>query len=249
MLRTVCRDCAFAVYNKDTQTGCALGKLDKFRSVGVQLVEAYDETGKEFYVIEDMFCSWTRPQAWIDAHKDDDLVEVLKQELRIPYQAIIRKTNDLEALGVTLRSLNAQTLKPKNVVVVRGHDGTTRLPDIMRVLTDSLTNIKWNIQAETDEQSRLDDVLVHSEYPFFGIFNAGFEVPSWLFEDLNSKIYDDLFRFAFLLPNSAGNGLIGQTQIYKTLGLQVEHSDKLLGEPICKNLIFKTTEIFPSFPE
>ena len=53
---TICRDCAFAVYDEDSQTGCSIGKLDKFEEQGAEIIEVYDETNKEFFVVMGRVC-------------------------------------------------------------------------------------------------------------------------------------------------------------------------------------------------
>ena len=40
---TICRDCAFSVYDGDTQTGCLLGKIDKFDAQDTEILEVYDD--------------------------------------------------------------------------------------------------------------------------------------------------------------------------------------------------------------
>jgi len=40
---TICRDCAFSVYEGETQTACSLGKTDKFEEQGTEVLAVYDE--------------------------------------------------------------------------------------------------------------------------------------------------------------------------------------------------------------
>jgi len=64
-LTTSCKDCIFAEYEDDSQTGCAAGRLDLFRQEGT-VIEAYDDE-KEFYVI-DRFCTYLRTKGWNEGY-------------------------------------------------------------------------------------------------------------------------------------------------------------------------------------
>ena len=33
MVKTLCRDCVFAEWDKDNQTGCSVGRLDKYKEL------------------------------------------------------------------------------------------------------------------------------------------------------------------------------------------------------------------------
>jgi len=41
-LTTACKDCVFANYIGKTQTDCKLGRIEKFRAKGVDIIEAED---------------------------------------------------------------------------------------------------------------------------------------------------------------------------------------------------------------
>ena len=47
-LHTSCRDCAFAKYTKGTQVGCEFDRVQSYRDSGAEVLEAYDDNGKEF---------------------------------------------------------------------------------------------------------------------------------------------------------------------------------------------------------
>lgn len=59
-LQTSCKNCTFAVYTGNTQTGCAADRINKFDKSDI--IEAYDNE-KEFYVVN-KFCNLYRPQSW-----------------------------------------------------------------------------------------------------------------------------------------------------------------------------------------
>ena len=46
-VHTSCRDCAFAEYTKGTQVGCEFNRIESYKNSGAEVLEAYDENGKE----------------------------------------------------------------------------------------------------------------------------------------------------------------------------------------------------------
>lgn len=88
---TVCKSCVFAEYEEVSdkvfqQTGCALGRLEKFEEKGTQLllVEEPDldedknelDTKKQFAVIDGRICTTLREQPWVnEQHKKADKKE------------------------------------------------------------------------------------------------------------------------------------------------------------------------------
>ncbi len=71
-LQTSCKECLFAIYDKDTQTGCVADRIDMFHNTprGDVVIEAYDKE-KEFFVI-DALCNYFRPPKWNGGKPDLD---------------------------------------------------------------------------------------------------------------------------------------------------------------------------------
>lgn len=61
VLQTSCKNCLFAKYDKKTQVGCSVGRIDKFKKQN-KVTEAMDDE-KEFYVI-DRLCNLYRDWKW-----------------------------------------------------------------------------------------------------------------------------------------------------------------------------------------
>jgi hypothetical protein len=73
---TACKECLFAMYDGKTQTGCTLGRIEKFQDLG-KVIDAYDDE-KEFYVIEGV-CNAVRQPSWNNAVADEGK---LRNEIR-----------------------------------------------------------------------------------------------------------------------------------------------------------------------
>ena len=85
-LQTSCKECLFAIYDKDTQTGCVANRIDMFHNMpeGDAVIEAYDKE-KEFFVI-DSLCNYFRPPKWNGGKPD---LEKAKKESQTSFTILI----------------------------------------------------------------------------------------------------------------------------------------------------------------
>ena len=123
IVTTSCCECVFAEYVGDTQTGCSMGRLEKFRKNGTTVLEAYNDE-KEFFVIE-RFCSAFRDSEWKDIlfYYSNDLSE--KPEDRVRREVKIKcgffigfdDTCSISDLEKTIISIAEQELQPLYVTV------------------------------------------------------------------------------------------------------------------------------------
>ena len=106
-LHTSCKECAFAVYSGKTQTGCSAEILDRYRKNGAEIVESYDDSGKEFFVINNKLCSHHREKEWAKKYSKSELLNIVSSQTKSPYQAMLlyRQDSSSEDLSCTLKSL------------------------------------------------------------------------------------------------------------------------------------------------
>jgi hypothetical protein len=84
IVETSCKNCIFAQYEGDTQTGCDANRLEKFLKKENQVVAAYDDTHK-FYVIKRL-CNLYRLPTWNNGMKD---LELAKQQSSLSFNIIV----------------------------------------------------------------------------------------------------------------------------------------------------------------
>jgi len=123
IVTTSCCECVFAEYVGDTQMGCSMGRLEKYRRNGTTVLEAHNDE-KEFFVVE-RFCSAFRDSEWKDVlfYYSNDLSE--KPEDRVRKEIKIRSgffigfddTCDIPSLEKTIVSIAEQELQPLYVTV------------------------------------------------------------------------------------------------------------------------------------
>ena len=118
-LHTSCKDCAFAVYSGKTQTGCSAEILDRYRENGAEIVESYDDSGKEFFVINNKLCSHHREKEWAKKYSKSELLNIVNSQTKSPYQVMLLYYQDSsqEDLDSTLKSL-ANQFNPPNIISI-----------------------------------------------------------------------------------------------------------------------------------
>jgi len=251
---TVCRDCTFAVYEGETQTACALGNLDKLEKQGADIIEVYDETNKEFYVVKGRVCVAWRGSDWREKHKDrTDLEKIVARETMIRMDANIYMDKDttLADVETTILSLKDNLIKPAQITLLNNFSKIDR-PTMARICTHS--GFKWrveNIQEGDVDKLRCIDIAIRklnaNELNYYCVFDAGRKIPVNFISDINNSLNKDMNRF-LALRGEDGNGDVGQILIHKRIGGnrdksfldKIEHTTRSQG---CPNLLQKTSEI------
>lgn len=263
--KTVCRDCAFAEYEDVTQTGCSLGKLDKFREVGgCVIVPAYDEE-KEFFIIQDRFCVFWRSLEWGASlekagFNEKSIRECVRGEVNGKFATILYfdKDSKLKDVKSTVASLKSGFLVPTKIIFCDNKSGIDT-KDILEIAKSS--SIEWRLEriAEADAtQQRCVDICVRKlramDNPYYSCFRAGVRVIKNFYSDIDKALNDDLIKFLALYPKEEeedgliSDGFVAQTHLHKTIGGNREKS--VLAKLIhvtesqeCPELIKPLTEI------
>jgi hypothetical protein len=259
-IETLCKDCVFAEYEDKVQINCKIGQLDVLTDAGASTVQV-TEDDKTFFIIHDVFCMYWRDKGWLSDRRhlnDEKLKSIARKEMRIHYEAIIYANDSLADLQVTVESLKNQSIPPKRITVIRYNDNRLRPPQIVQYL-QTLENIAW-ANANRINDGRDLDSLIHSastNEPIAAVFNAGFVVPDGLFEELDIKVNDQYLRFALILPNSSGNGMILSTYIFKAVGGNFNGEtgeydrsfESKIKETKWESMIYQINKQFASFPQ
>lgn len=238
-IKTVCRDCCFAEYEEDTQIGCKLGKIDKFRETGSEIVEAYDEIGKEFYIINDRFCVFWREPDWKDSQyanipkdkrNDSSLATRVRHEVRAKFLTIlyIDKDSTLKGLKKTVNSIKSGALRPVKIIFC-DNKSNIETKEILKIAKSS--SCLWGIEKIAEESAsklRCVDICMRKsksmQTSYYSVFSSGNVVPKDFYSDIDSVINDDLETFLALYPKEkedegdVSDGFVGQVHIHKQIG-------------------------------
>lgn len=253
-VHTSCRHCCFAIYNGNTQIGCMSNELEKFKKEDV--LEAYDEENREFYIINNRMCRMARSLSWQQKRVGEGLktaaqqLKFAKKEAVISYQLyILIGDKSLKDVIKTLKSVEKLKIKPVLVNLIRPISSSLKPSELITCLNKY--NFKWKIHNLLEDVSELQGINLafksFNKCPFYGVFNAGCRILPETFTILNQKVNDELLNFAAILPNSEGNGLIVLRDIHILFNGNKNMSlvSKLKEEKIeCQTI----NQLVPSYP-
>lgn len=146
-----CQHCCFAQHHNDgEQSGCQLEMLHKLQDNDCLI--SLDEETKHF-VLENRVCNRKRNQKWLDAQSEPEVA--VRKEVEVAYDTIVlfQPKHNMDDLMVTLRSLERQKVKPKNVLIGVLHP--TINPAIFLRL-NTLSTLKWSAEFIIDEEAKAD---------------------------------------------------------------------------------------------
>jgi hypothetical protein len=231
ILVTSCKDCVFADYDGNTQTGCTQGKLDLFKKQKVDVVEAEDLT-KEFFVVK-ATCFDYRPPEWGDAY-EGKMEERLSKEQLLRYNVgiIVDENHPLDQIKLTFESLVSQARLPNKIVIANNTksadfaqfvEETERIIDnkhdeIELIILDLMDNFHEMDHVDTD-CGIVDEMFLKFGNGYYVILKSGTE----LIADSIQALSDAVGKYQYSVPMVTGfnkdvDGLMVQAFIHKFLG-------------------------------
>jgi hypothetical protein len=260
-IHTACQYCVFADYTNNTQEGCVIGELNKFRNYGYEIIEAKTgeiENGQiipgtedEFFVINNTKCTKKRTNDWNFASSSlTEQLQAVGKECELKYTAVIFEDNNPYGVFCTAQSLLKQSIPPQKIIVIRPYNSGTSPLGYVGFFEKE--NISWKIQnfcEDYSEEEMTDMVVFHIKTSIYSIFHAGFIVPPNMFNELNYQVNEEFLNFILIIPNSTQNGQVGMTAAYMTfngnLGQNFEEKIKE-SNPKC---LYQISRIIKNFPE
>ena len=214
-----CKGCHFAHKIGNTQVGCELNKIERFKEAGAQIEEAEDDS-EEFYII-DRFCSTYRDSNW--GKNFSNARRQILIETSIPINMIIlhRKDDSLEDLTVTLKDVAAQINKPISVSVVV-QDGEINTFNIRHKVHEHLdeADIGFYIITMLNENTELemiDEAFNKCKNGYYSVFTSGATIPKNFIERINQAVNLDLDQLSMIRPKSNLDGLTVQCFVHRFL--------------------------------
>lgn len=240
LAKTSCKNCCFAIYENITQTGCELGRVDRFRSVN-KVVEAYDND-KEFYVIQD-FCNCYR------SNKDSVSVEEAKKQIAPTFDVLINCQDITQEASQKIKTFLDKITYYKNKIKVtfyyqhdQNKDSKSRALELIAIY-QPLLNSSVSVCLETE--SYLQEYLFKkSPGTYVCLINCKNvdSLNSRAFEEINDKINNSLekvlcaindsmrifstylYRICFYSKQEEGFVLTSEETIHEIMQLSQENS-------------------------
>lgn len=184
-IHTACKQCVFADYDQQTQTGCHLDYLSKFKDKNLEILEVYDET-KEFYVINEKRCIGYKNNNWLKKNNLENLS--LKDRIafyfdhnHIDYTLFIdlHHFDTIDSLSILSENLKNLVYPPSNIIIVRYKGKNTNVHTyelIQKMLIDSgLNSVEWRIQTMVDDLFSsthiMHQAIASCKKSFFAVIN------------------------------------------------------------------------------
>lgn len=231
VLHTSCKDCVFAEYEMTskastlgvpvmtkTQVGCHIGRLDKYRAQGAEIVQAYDDEA-EFEIVDGRSCPAFRHHLseWAKKVHPDNRADAVRQEMtiRTDVLVILISAGDVDHMQRTFDSLKKLALKPSSVVVLNNGSGV-KMGKLVATLNKVAGGLNWNVVDVVEKRadgspvdlSRCIDIAVPKmKGHFYTILLPGDQLPEKFTAELDKAVVDEMGRFVILEPNSNGVGL------------------------------------------
>lgn len=225
-IHTPCKDCVFATYENNTQNGCALNYIDKYKTNNIEILEAYDND-KEFYIINGKKCIGYRENKWFkqfELENSDVADKVNKYHATnyLDYIIIIDlKLLSQETLDDILSQISLCDIQPKKVIMIRYADNQLKFPysDIENMLKKYSPSYIWRIQTILDTSLISEHILhniisLNAKYRFIAsVSKYNTDIKS-IVEKTNTIVHHDLDQFD-VLSNHDHSCIIFSSLIYR----------------------------------
>lgn len=163
IIHTPCKSCIFAIYDNKTQTGCELNKIEKYRAIGLQILDVYDDD-KEFFVINKKKCLYFRDQSWYNKKElssQKDAKNLVNEENELKYISVIylETQTSFDDFKKIVESLMSQSIKPKGIMIIKEKKlkYLVSIGQISKLLTS--INIPWRLQNFIDDGMTFNDKI------------------------------------------------------------------------------------------
>lgn len=160
--QTSCKECVFAIYDGNTQTGCKDDRISKFKE---DVIEAYDEE-KEFYVIN-RTCTLYRTKNWNNG--EIDLVKA-KNESSVIFDIFFDCDNINREMVDYIKQFIHKQSKNHNIIVFSGHDVSDDKKNLIKEIFYSCPNI--NMSMYFDKREYLHTNLSKTNNAFHTILDS-----------------------------------------------------------------------------
>ena len=227
-LTTACKDCVFANYIGKTQTDCKLGRIEKFRGKGVDIIEAEDLEENEFYVLE-AWCNAYREKEWSNEY--DDIIGQVHRELVTPLGFVVligegvKRDFDKEAilsdLETTFNGIKEIDGIPSHVLIA--NNSSVPHFDVIQKAQDCLEELDIDFKVSNILEENLTDFecidLVFSNFKngYYSVLKAGKTPGKDIITLINHKVNYDLDSVGYIKGDDGINGTTVQCVMHKFL--------------------------------
>lgn len=235
VVNTICRDCIFASWDKNEQTGCNFNhRIDRFILLGkANLVRELD---KYFYKIG-RFCNACRNREWAESENGSDLKKVVEKQIEVRIDYIIFGTEGnyeevRDRVKVTLNSILNQVVKPYSISLINSNK-EIESRKFWLDLKHWCGEVKFRVVRPLDDDP-VNAAVDKFSGTYYSLWESGEIVPSDYSEKINNAINIQL-RPISMITTESGNGTLIQRMVHNAVSgnsdeYDVEEKIKMVAE-------------------
>tara|TARA_R100000808_G_scaffold2804_3_gene10528 strand:- start:53555 stop:54478 length:924 start_codon:yes stop_codon:yes gene_type:complete len=246
---TSCAFCCFAEYEDKTQVSCELGRIEKFRERGAEIVEAEDGE-REFYLIHRM-CNCYREKDWAEYWKDKKKRVLKENSVRVNFIVPINEGDTIEDLQKTLVSIATQDDFEATKVVTMNNSSRDNFEIIHKLhevfgsyaeqtsylnKSEEGTTFVGGIMVDKDQDfwTVLEASIDYATNGFYMIAKAGSVVPSDTLSKLNKAVNVELRQLVMVEPKEkeSYDGMVVLCALHKYLNGSKNVNDFSITQPV-----------------
>lgn len=199
-IHTACKDCVFSKYDKDTQIGCSLNKIEAFENIGVEIVPVYDDE-KNFYVISDRRCQFYRNGDWLLKNdvlnpKTAPVSEIIQKEVQIGVTILllVREGQTFDEIKISLSSIEKSTIKPESIVILLQNTYFGQYPINHQWIKSNIT-IPYSVEYIVPKTSveKCINIGARRSSIYYVVVECGKELKENYIENINTFINTNMF--------------------------------------------------------
>jgi hypothetical protein len=215
-VNTECQKCYFAQFEGMKQTGCSLGRLEKF--IGHNKAEKLtSEFGNQEYYVITTICNTYRPQSWkfktgdFESKKTEALDAV---KFRSDYLLLLYSKDDIPKLLLKIKEIEKGEIKPRRLIIVCQDYLDIDVLNENIALPFQVVKIMLN---DTTIEEKIDIAFKHVKAAYYTVYDINKYIPPTYLSTLNHVINEDMQQ-AVLFDNGENHGSTFSSMLHKIYG-------------------------------
>ena len=198
---TPCKMCAFSEYTDGVQSGCAAGRIDRFRELG-EVAEVKESDDKTYSVVS-RFCNYFRTEKWTEDKEKDEYLDIVKRESALTFGLVINcEDHTEEKIEKTINCIQNVNYD-KNKITILLHvdkaDNITTLVHQVNVLKKDFKRVYLVKNQQDIRQIKDYDIFTKcANRSHFTTMKIGGTFAPNLFYDINETVNTDLSKVVFM---------------------------------------------------
>lgn len=237
-IHTPCKKCVFAKYEDNTQVGCHLDYIEKYKASNIEIIEAYDDE-KEFYIINDKKCIGYREDKWFNQfNPENDHIEtkikIYNGFNRLHYLLVINlKEYNISQLNALFADIAKAKIQPQKIILVRYRDASLSFNynKIENLIKQHNISYAWRVQTMLDDEISYGEILhnitaINQKYRFIISVSKPTTDLYKLIDYTDKVVHQDLDQFV-VISNSDKTSISYSGAVYR-FGLIQEKKNILI---------------------